>query len=114
MDKKDRKKIIDSYKERRAVGGVFAVRNSANGRSYVSMTTDMQGSVNRFEFSQATGSCAFKPMQDDFKAYGSDAFSFEVIEQLTQREGQSGDDFRRDIEQLYGMVLEGMDPERLY
>lgn len=114
MDRESRKKIIDSYKARRAHGGVFAVRNSANGKRYVSATTDIQGSKNRFEFSQATGSCAYKPMQDDFKIYGKDAFSFEVVEQLTQSEGQSDSDFKNEIDELYGMIIEGMEPEKLY
>lgn len=114
MDREQRKKITDAYKARRAVGGVFAVRNSANGKSYVSATTDIAGSKNRFEFSQAVGGCAWKPMQDDYKKYGGDAFTFEVLEQLTQREGQSDSDFRRDIEELYDMLVQSMDPEKLY
>jgi isocitrate dehydrogenase len=114
MDKQDRKKIIDSYKARRAVGGVFAVINSANGKRFVSAATDLQGSKNRFEFSQATGGCAWKPMENDFKTFGKDVFSFEILEQLTQKEGQSDSDFKNDIDELYGMIIEGTDPEKLY
>jgi hypothetical protein len=33
---------------------------------------------------------------------------------LTQKEGQSDGDFKRDIDELYGMILEGVDPEKLY
>ncbi len=114
MDKESRKKIINSYKARRAHGGVFAIRNSANGKSYVAATTDIQGSKNRFEFSQATGGCAFKLMQDDFQRYGKDVFTFEILEQLTQKEGQSDGDFKNDIDELYSMIVEGIGPEKLY
>ncbi|MGE5494253.1 MAG: GIY-YIG nuclease family protein [Burkholderiales bacterium] len=114
MDRESRRKIIDSYKARRANGGVFAIRNSANGKSYVAATTDMQGSKNRFEFSQATGGCAFMPLQEDLKRYGKDVFSFEILEQLTQKEGQSDSDFKREAEELYRMVVESVEPEKLY
>lgn len=114
MDKQSRKKIIDSYKARRAVGGVFAVRNAANGKRLVQPTADMQGSRNRFEFSQATGGCAFMPLQEDFKKYGAGAFSYEVIEELEQKEGQNYASFKRDIDELYGMLIQDIDPEKLY
>lgn len=114
MDKQERKKITDAYKARRAVGGVFEVRNSANGRSLVQYATDIKGSRNRFEFSQATGGCAFKPLQEDYNKYGNKVFSFEVLEQLEQKEGQSDESFTRDIEALYSMITEGMDDEKLY
>jgi hypothetical protein len=114
MDKQDRKKITDAYKARRALGGVFAVRNSANGKALVLAVTDLQGSKNRFEFAQQTGGCAFKPLQEDCNKYGPEVFSFEILEQLEQKEGQSDDSFKQDIEALYGMLTEGMDSEKLY
>jgi hypothetical protein len=114
MDKQERKKLTDAYKARRAVGGVFAVRNSANGKILVQYTTEIQGSRNRFEFSQATGGCAFKPLQEDYNKFGNKVFSFEILEQLEQKEGQSDDSFTRDIEALYSMIIEGMDSEKLY
>lgn len=114
MDKQSRKKIIDSYKSRRAIGGVFAVRNAVNGKRLVQATADMQGSRNRFEFSQATGGCAFMPLQEDVKKYGAGAFNFEVAEELEQREGQDYADFKREIDELYAMLIRDIDPDELY
>lgn len=114
MDKQDRKKITDAYKARRAVGGVFAVRNSANGKSLIQYTTELQGSRNRFEFSLVTGGCAYKPLEEDNKKFGNKVFSFEVLEQLEQKEGQTDKDFKDEIEALYIMLTEGMDSEKLY
>ncbi len=114
MDKQDRKKIIDSYKARRAIGGVFCVINAVSGKRFVQATTDIKGSRNRFEFSQATGGCAFKPLQEDFKKYGANVFTFEILEELEQKEGQSDADFRRETEALYALLTEGISPEELY
>lgn len=114
MDKQYRKEMIDSYKSRRARGGVFAVRNSVNGKRFVRATADMQGSRNRFEFSQTTGGCAFKPLQQDYNKYGGGVFSFEVIENLEQKEGQTDAEFKRETEALCALLLEGINPEELY
>lgn len=114
MDKQERKKLADAYKARRAVGGVFAVRNSANGKSLVQYTADLRGSKNRFEFSQATGGCAFMPLQGDYKRYGAGVFKLEVMEELEQKEGQAYTDFKNEIEELYAIVLQDMDPDKLY
>ncbi len=114
MDKQTRKQILDSYKARRAVGGVFAVRNSANGKSLIQFTTELQGSLNRFQFSQMTGGCSYKVLQEDYQKYGSGAFTIDVLEELIQKEGQTEQDFRREIEALYGMLISQIDPAELY
>ncbi len=93
---------------------MFAVLNAASGKRLMQATADIRGSKNRFEFSRATGGCAFKPLQEDYKKYGAEAFSFEIIEELEQKEGQTGEDFKREIDALYTLLLEGMDPEELY
>jgi hypothetical protein len=114
LDKKDRKKIIDSFKARRARGGVFAVRNSASGKRLVQATTDIQGSKNRFEFSQSTGGCAYKPLQEDYKKYGAGVFSFEIIEELEQKEGQPDEEFKSETEALCALLLDEMSSDELY
>lgn len=114
MDKQSRKEITDAYKNRRAVGGVFAVRNSANGKSLVQYAVDINGSKNRFEFSQATGGCAYKPLETDFKKYGNSVFTFEILEQIEQKEGQTAEEFAEEIKALYGILVENMDKEELY
>ncbi len=113
MDKQERKKITDAYKAQRSVGGVFAVKNAANGKSFFQYTADIKGSRNRFEFSQATGGCAFKPLQEDYKKYGTKVFSFKVLEQMEQKEGQSDESFMDEIEALYKLLLEGMDKDNI-
>ena len=114
MDKQTRKQISDSYKARRAVGGVFAVRNSANGKSLIQFTTELQGSLNRFQFSKMTGGCSYKVLQEDYQKYGSGAFTIDVLEELVQKEGQTEQDFRHEIEALYEMIISETDASERY
>lgn len=105
---------MNDYKNRKQLGGVFAVRNAGNRKSYVQYTGDINGSRNRFEFSRTTGGCAFKLMEEDFKKFGAGAFTFEIIEQLEQKEGQTDAEFQEELKALYGIITEGMDKEELY
>ena len=61
---------------------------------------DIKGLKNRFAFARATGSCILPAMRPQWEKYGKDAFSFEVLETLEQSEGQSAEDFARDIAEL--------------
>ena len=50
-----------------------------------------RGSRNRFEFSKATGSCAYRQLQADYEKYGPDVFSFKVLEEhRKERESNAG------------------------
>jgi hypothetical protein len=114
MDKQSRKQIGNDYKNRKLVGGVFAVSNSANGKRLVQYATDLNGSRNRFDFSRATGGCAFKPLEEDCKKYGTGVFSFEILEKLEQKEGQTTAEFQEEIKALYSLLTESMDKKGLY
>ncbi len=114
MDKSSRKEMLQNYKNRKVIGGVFAIDNDENGKSLVLWAADLQGSRNRFEFAKATGSCTYKQLQQDFDRFGAEAFSFRIIEELEKKDTQTGDNFQEEIKALYKMALEETDPEKLY
>lgn len=114
MDKLSRKELTVEYKNRKITGGVFAIKNSANGMIFLHHAIDLQGSKNRFEFSKKTGSCGYKKLQEDFLRYGPDAFTFEVIEELEKDEAQTQESFVREVQTLYEMLLEKTDAGLLY
>ena len=111
---KDRKEMISAYKERRREGGVFAIRNSQNGRLLLQWTTELTGSRNRFQFAQMTGSCVDWKIAKDWDALGKDVFVFEVLDTLQQKEEQTAEEFKEDVKALYDLWLEKMDSGLLY
>ena len=106
--------MIDAYKERTVVGGVYAIRNNENGKMLLLSTTDLAGSRNRFDFSQSMGSCINMLLQQDWKKFGPGVFSFEILEQLEKKDEQSYKEFQNEIGVLLSMLLEKTPATCLY
>ena len=112
MDKQRKKQLLQSYKAQPSVGGVYAITNVVTGKRILSITTDLRGSRNRFEFSQQMNSCVHPQLQDDWARLGGQSFRFDVLESLTQREGQADADFRDELKALFDIVPAGASPGR--
>jgi hypothetical protein len=114
MKNQNRKQLLEAYKERKIVGGICAIKNTANGKMLLSGVTDLQGSKNRYEFSLATGSCVDFKLQKDWDTFGREAFIFEVLEELEKGETQTSKEFSDDIKILKELWIEKLDPHSLY
>lgn len=77
-------------------------------------TADLKGSLNRFEFSQKTGGCVYLKVQEDWRKFGADAFSFEVVEELEKGDAQSMNEFKEDLEVLLEIWLDKFGDRQLY
>ncbi len=114
MEQKNRKELREAYKNRKVMGGVYVVRNSATGKTLVMSTTDLPGAVNRYAFARQTGGCFHPKLQKDLERCGKDAFSFETLEELEKQEDQTDAQFAADIKTLEELWLEKLDPAMLY
>ena len=75
------------------------------------MTTDIQGSRNRFEFAQNVNSCVHPRLQDDWDKLGGRAFRFDEFETLEKKPEQNDSDFLHDIEALFEITAQVASPE---
>ncbi len=82
----DRKARIREYKETSRPAGVYRVRNTATGKSLVGSTLNLPGMLNRQRFQLENGSHPNKELQRDWNKFGSGAFNFEALDQLTPRD----------------------------
>ncbi|MFA6808305.1 MAG: GIY-YIG nuclease family protein [Eubacteriales bacterium] len=114
MEKQYRKEMQAAYKERKIVGGICAIKNTTNGKMVLAAVVDLQVYENRFKFSQVTGSCLDLRLQKDWIKYGSNAFVFEVLEELKKKETQTSKEFNEDIKTLKEIWLEKIAPDMLY
>lgn len=73
MDKQRKKQLLQSYKAQPSVGGVYSISNIVTGKRILSITMDITGSRNRFEFVQQMNSCVHPQMQDDWARLGGKA-----------------------------------------
>ncbi len=105
MDNKQRKKeMISAYKSREVVGGVCMLKNTVNHKILLDATTDLQGSLNRFQFAKMTNSTLYGSTTEDWKKFGKDAFTYEVLESITKEETQTNADFKKEVLLLKEML----------
>jgi len=113
MNNEERKKLKEQYATRRVTGGVYAVRHIQNGKRLLFSTTDMPGSINRFNFAQQIGGCIHPKLRGEWGKNGS-SFAFEVIEELEKKDIQSDSEFKQDVDALFDMTREKYTPDQLY
>lgn len=106
MDSEKRKDLINSYKNRVVVGGIYCVECSGNKRKWIKSTRNMQGSRHRFEQAVKLGSRPEPSMMREWREYGIGSFSFVCLEELKKRETQTDMEFADDIKSLYEMWME--------
>lgn len=114
MDQENKKRIAAEYKERKVIGGICAVKNTANGKLLLLTAPDIPGMRNRFEFSQKMNSCINLKLQKDWTEYGNDSFCFEVLEELKKKEDQTSKEFSEDLKVLEEMWREKFEAAQLY
>ncbi|MDR0434936.1 MAG: GIY-YIG nuclease family protein [Gracilibacteraceae bacterium] len=112
MKSKTRKELLSAYRERKVIGGVFAIRNTNNGKRLLDSTGDMQGSRNRFDFMKKTGACYHHKLLDEWS--DNPPFVFEVLEELEKGEAQTDPEFTGDLKTLRELWLEKMQDNDFY
>lgn len=114
MKPQNKKDLIEAYKQRKQIGGIYAVTNKETGKSLVMASADIGGIRSRYEFSAMMGGCFHPKLQQDVNRFGAGAFSFAVLEEMEKKNTQTDREFAEDLEVLLSMWLEKYDPEKLY
>jgi len=83
LDKSRRKEIARTYKERTPLQGIFAVRCGADGRTWVSASRHLDTQQNGLWFGLRQGGLPNAELQAVWNAHGEAAFTFEVLEEVT-------------------------------
>lgn len=112
--KKSRKDIILEYKERPITGGVYKITNIANRKYILVADIDLQSAKNRFDFSVKYDSVVLLKLAKDWKEYGGNKFTFEVLEEIEMKDGQSRKDFKEDLKVLKNIWSEKYDSTKSY
>ncbi len=105
----DRKALTRQYKETPRPMGVFRVRNTVGGKSFVGRSRDLPSMLNRQRFQLSSGGHPNRALQKDWNRLGPDAFAFEVVDTLSPSE-KSGSDPEDDLRELEALWLEKLSP----
>jgi hypothetical protein len=104
-----RKDLVAAYRERKPPRGVLGIRHRATGRLFVDSAPDLEARWNRHRFQLDLGSHPNRALQADWKTFGPEAFSWEVLADLPYRE-EDREDTREALQALELLVLEETRP----
>lgn len=86
MKREDRKAAVAAYKERKARSGIFVVRCTATGQQWAGGAPDLDTIWNRVSFALRQGAVLQGTIQAAWRAHGSESFTFEGVEELTDEQ----------------------------
>ncbi len=104
----DRKIVINEYKQRKSLGGVFKVTNTATGKFYLDCAPNLQAKHNSFDFMVSSGTCFNHKLREDWATFGPKVFVFEIIEELKPKEEQISSDYLEELKNLKQMWQENI------
>ncbi|NLK52523.1 MAG: DUF2087 domain-containing protein [Syntrophomonadaceae bacterium] len=110
-DKEDmerKKELKQLYKEMKSEGGVYQIRNTINQKVLVVSTPNLK-TINGRRLQLADGSHQNKQLQEEVKQYGAEAFVFEVLEVLEEKE-EGIFDKAEELKKLEKKWLEKLQP----
>jgi hypothetical protein len=114
MDKLSKKSLKEQYKNRTLIGGVYLIKCMEDGTVWVRGTIDLKGAENRFVFSKSMNSCPENTMRELWNRYGTEAFSFEIVESIEKKETQTEEEFYQDIMVLLELWQEKQKEEEIH
>lgn len=103
-----RKELTQQYKAMKKEGGIYQIRNIRNNKVLVVATPNLK-TMNGARFQLEMGSHVNKELQADWNQYGSEAFTFEVLEVLEEKtEGYF--DKKGELKKLEAKWLKELEP----
>ncbi len=114
MEPSKKKQLLEAYRQREIIGGIYAIRCAPTGKAFMDSAVDLAGIQNRFQFSLNTKTCIHQALQADWRKYGTDAFSFEVLETVAKKEEESMEEYKHGLSLMRDCLKAEMAPEERY
>jgi hypothetical protein len=104
-----KKELKESYKQIKPRMGVFQIRNTVNGKILVESSANLGAIWNRYRLQLSMGSHLNAGLQEDWKKYGEDNFSYEILDELVQKEEETRD-LGKELKVLEALYLDELQP----
>jgi hypothetical protein len=87
----DKSKAKKDYKQTKRPMGVYRIKNTQTGKSYIGFSTDLQAGMNRQKAELKFGSHRNSELLEEWKSIGESGFQFEVLDELEQDDNTKAD-----------------------
>lgn len=111
----DKKKLKQEYRNTIQEKGIFAIRNTTNGRVFLGGVLNLYNILERNKLRLNGGSHYNERLQKDWKEYGEESFTFEILEKLKLKDDTTYD-YDEDLKLLEMIWVDKFRPiaEKLY
>ncbi|MBK6966969.1 MAG: GIY-YIG nuclease family protein [Bacteroidales bacterium] len=106
---KTRKELRDEYRLIKFKIGVFQIRNMLNGRIFIGSSLDLVAIWHAQKLQLDAGMHSNEELQKDWKLYGRENFSYEILEEIKQTD-QMTSDFMKEVKTLEELMIEELQP----
>ena len=107
--REEKKQLKKKYQQSPREMGVFLIRNNVSDKVLLAVGLDLPGNINRHKFQLQHGIHPNQSLQDDWNEFGSNSFSFEIVDQVTTR-ADPNVDYRKELASLEKLWLEKLQP----
>lgn len=107
MDKKKRKELLEEYKQLKTYMGVIKITNNVNGKIYIAAYPNLKNQWLTIQTWLTLGRHENTELIKDWRELGSEAFSYEVLE---EKEADEVTDMRWELKQMEKPWLEKLQP----
>jgi hypothetical protein len=116
MDHQRRKELLAEYKQRPPEAGVYRILNTRTGKMLLGSARNLASVQGKLEFARNTNTpgALDHRLGADARAYGMDAFQFEVLEVLEVSPERTSAQVGEDLQALEALWRERLPAEQLY
>ncbi|MGE5396758.1 MAG: GIY-YIG nuclease family protein [Chitinophagales bacterium] len=107
MDKKSRREYLEEYKKIKTYMGVVKVTNQTNSKIYITGYPNLKNRWLTIQSQLAMGKHMNSQLQKDWNDLGSEAFTYEVLE---EKDASEVNDRRWELKQMEKPWLEKLQP----
>lgn len=106
---KTRKELKEEYKQIKFKMGVFQIKNRINGKIFIGSSLDLIAIWHAQKLQLNFGMHQNNDLQNDWKKYGEDNFSYEILDEIKQSDDKDIN-YAKEIKALEDMIIEELQP----
>ena len=104
-----RKELKEEYRQMKFKMGVFKLTNRANGKIFIGSSLDLVAAWHSLKFQLDLGTYPNQELQQDWKLFGFENFTYERAEELEQKEEENLND-SKEVKALKELVEDMLQP----